>query len=111
MKHTKHNKLVRDKIPEILEKEGQQPLVRYLNETDFWAALTQKLEEEILELKEASEPHHITEELADILEVIYALAQANGISPEELERQRRTKKSVKGGFEKRVFLISPARKQ
>ena len=82
-----HNKLVRDRIPEIIEKSGKTAYYRILNNEEYIEELDRKLNEECAEYKEDKS----IEELADMLEVIYAIAQARGYSIEELEQVRAEK--------------------
>ena len=96
-----YNKLVRDKIPEIIRAQGEEPIVRVMDDTEYIAALEAKLTEECSEYLESKEP----EELADILEVIYALAKARGCTAEELTEIYRRKHAERGGFERKIFLI------
>lgn len=96
------NKLVRDKIPEIIIANGQTPLTRTLDDDDYQVELHKKLQEEVSEYLEDVN----TEELADILEVVYALGAQLGITAQELEYLRLHKAQKRGGFEKRIFLES-----
>lgn len=105
MSFKEHNKLVRDKIPEIIERNGEYALTRILTDKEFDDALSEKLLEEATEIINASEKEEIIEELADLLEVIHAKAKANGIRFLDIELARQRKKSSKGGFEGKVFLI------
>ncbi len=95
-----HNKLIRDKIPEIIESSGRTPVIRTLDDTEYLTELDRKLNEECAEYQADKS----LEELADMLEVIYAIAEARGHSPEELERVRAEKAAKRGGFKKRIFL-------
>ena len=97
-----YNKLVRDKIPSIIESNGQNPNTRILAEEEYTVALEQKLDEEV------SEYHRDRnlEELADILEVVYALSENLGHSKEELLKTYEKKHAERGGFRDRVFLTS-----
>lgn len=97
-----YNKLVRDKIPEIIERDGKRCITEILSEEDFIAALDKKIGEELAEY--LNEP--CLEELADLTEVIYAVAIARGFTFEELEKVRKSKAEKRGGFEKRIFLKS-----
>lgn len=97
----KHNKLVRDRIPEIIEANGQQAVWQVLERDDYEQALRQKLQEEVGEFMASGQ----LEELADILEVVYALAIQLGHSQDELETIRQQKRGVRGGFTKRLFLL------
>lgn len=97
-----HNKLVRDKIPEIIEKSGKTAVVRTLPEDEYLKMLNRKLSEELSEyLQDQS-----MEEIADLLEVIHAVVVAHNSSMEEVEKIRLSKKEKRGGFEKRIFLES-----
>lgn len=95
------NKLVRDRIPEIIEKEGGKPVTRTLELEEYSRYLEKKLDEEVAEYHESKE----LEELADVLEVVYALAKLRGYSVKELEAAYQKKHEARGGFEDRVFLI------
>lgn len=96
-----YNKLVRDKITEIIRAKGENPVVRVMEEDEYIAALEAKLTEECGEYLESKEP----EELADILEVVYAMAKARGCSVEELMQIYERKHAERGGFEQKIFLI------
>lgn len=95
------NKLVRDRIPEIIENEGGKAITRILNEVEYAHCLETKLDEEVAEYHGSKE----IEELADVLEVVYALAELRGHSVAELEEAYQKKHEVRGGFKDRVFLI------
>ena len=95
-----YNKLVRDKIPEIIAKAGHESKVRILHDDEYFTSLCKKLQEEVDEFQESQS----LEELADILEVLYALTAAQGKTPEDLEALRADKCEKRGGFEKRLFL-------
>ena len=97
-----YQKLVRDKIPQIIAEQGQRANVRILEKEEYARALEQKLDEEVAEFHAGKN----TEELADILEVVFALAENLGCSQETLMDIRQEKRSRRGGFENRVFLIS-----
>ena len=98
----RHDKLVRDRIPEIIERQGGHPSVRILDQEEYVHCLERKLDEEVEEYHRNKNP----EELADILEVVYALANVIGCSKEELLRIYQQKHDARGGFEKRIFLVS-----
>lgn len=95
-----YNKLVRDKIPEIIRADGKKLKSRILNDEEHLEALLKKVEEELAELREARN----VEELADLHEVLLGLADALGISREELERVRTEKAAKRGGFQQKIFL-------
>lgn len=95
-----YNKLVRDKISEIIENAGKIPHTRILDYDEYITELDRKLDEECAEFHKDKN----VEELADIMEVVYALARAVGSSPDELESVRKDKADKRGGFEKKIFL-------
>lgn len=95
-----YNKLVRDKIPEIIRKNDSKPLTRVLNQKEYTKELVRKLSEEVTEFKE----NPSIEELADIEEVLMALRAAMGIRADALEEVRRNKAKTNGRFKKRIFL-------
>ena len=98
----RYEKLVRDKIPQMIEEEGFIPNTCALSEDEYIEALRVKLTEEVQEYLSDRD----AEELADILEVVYALANAQGIPQDTLEQIRKAKADARGGFEKRLWLIS-----
>lgn len=95
-----YNKLIRDKIPEIIEAAGKRCIVEVMNEEEYLEALDDKLNEELAEYQADKS----LEELADLLEVMYAVVRARGYTTEELERVRKQKAEKRGGFEKRLRL-------
>ncbi len=99
-----HNKLVRDKIPEILSKNGCQPEVEILSDADYVKLLNLKLLEEANEVVDAIERTDKIEELADLLEVVHALIDTVDTSLAEVEEVRLRKKEKRGGFAKKVLL-------
>ena len=100
MKVKKYHKLVRDRIPEIIESDGKQCVCEVLSSEEYLALLDEKLQEELNEYEESKS----LEELADLLEVMYAVVKARGWSIEELEQVRKEKAKQRGGFEKRILL-------
>lgn len=95
-----YDKLVRDRIPEIIAASGKQCTTEILSEEQYLKKLDAKLDEELAEYHQ--DPN--IEELADLLEVIRAAAIARGYSVDELERVRAEKAAKRGGFEKRILL-------
>ena len=96
----KHNKLVRDKIPEIIKNNREVPITHIASDDEYWKKLKEKLQEEIDEfMKESNE-----EELADILEVINAICDFKKINKKELELIRKKKTKERGGFKERIIL-------
>ena len=96
-----YNKLVRDKIPEIIENNGEQCSLRILEDGEYRNCLYKKLDEEVAEFHRDRN----LEELADILEVVYALADSME-SRQKLMDVYNAKHQQRGGFEKKIFLIS-----
>lgn len=94
-------KLVRDNIPKIIQKNGNRPIIKILSEEDYLIELDKKLDEEVAEY----EKDKSIEEMADILEVLFAICEARGNSVEELLRIKEAKRRERGGFEKRIFWI------
>lgn len=95
-----YHKLVRDRIPEIIETDGKTCVCETLSDEDYLCLLDQKLNEELAEYQESKS----LEELADLLEVIQAVVKARGWTLEELEQVRADKASKRGRFEKKILL-------
>lgn len=100
-----YNKLVRDAIPEVIEKTGKEFSTRILEEDEYEAEVKKKLSEELEEYKDAATNEEAIEELADILELLRAAVKIHGSSFEELEGVHQAKAEKRSGFEKRIFLI------
>ena len=94
-----YNKLVRDRIPEIIAAQGEKPIFRVMDNREYTVGLEKKLEEEVAEYLESKE----IEELADVLEVLYALCE--GHSVDELRKVYEKKRAERGGFSKRILLL------
>ncbi|RMW37347.1 MAG: phosphoribosyl-ATP pyrophosphohydrolase [Candidatus Nitrosopelagicus sp.] len=102
---TEYHKAIRDKIPEIIRVSGKNCNVKTLSDDEFLKELEKKLVEELNEYQESKD----VEELADILEVIYRIAQLRGISKEKLEEIRINKVEKRGAFEKNLFLVDTSK--
>ena len=98
-----YNKLVRDKIPEIIKAKGEEPITRELDLNEYKLALETKLKEECQEVITASGEERI-EEIADSLEVLKALAKLEGATLEDVIVVADRKNAKRGDFEKRIFL-------
>ena len=96
----KYNKLVRDRIPEIIEASGNTCITEILSDEDYLRMLDAKLDEELAEYHADQN----IEELADLIEVIRACSVARGYTIEELEQVRAEKAAKRGGFEKKILL-------
>ena len=95
-----YNKLVRDKIPEIIESAGKTCKIDILSDDEYLKMVDAKLDEELAEYHEDQN----IEELADLMEVIYAAAEARGYSVEKLEAVRIAKAEKRGAFKKKIIL-------
>jgi predicted house-cleaning noncanonical NTP pyrophosphatase (MazG superfamily) len=100
----RYNKLVRDRIPEIVAASGLVAITRPLSDEEYLAALRAKVSEEAAELADAPDDEVATE-IADLQEVVSALMAALGLAPEEVERVRAERKRDRGAFETRTFLV------
>lgn len=97
-----YNKLVRDKIPENIDKiEGRKASYKILSDEEYLQELDKKLFEEAHEFVE----EHSVEELADLMEVISAIMKSQNISLEDVEKARKIKNEKKGNFEDKIYLI------
>lgn len=103
LKRFKVEKLIRDNLPDIMRKKGIGIHERFMDEEEFLVKLKDKLLEEAAEVKNAQNLEELIEELGDMLEVIYTLAQLNGISIDEIEKARMAKRHTKGGFDKKIY--------
>ena len=101
MGQIKYNKLVRDRIPEIIEASGKNCVTEILSDEDYLCMIDAKLDEELAEYHKDQN----IEELADLLEVIYAAACARGYSIEQLEQIRTEKADKRGGFQEKILLM------
>lgn len=96
----KYNKLVRDKIPEVIKSKGGKFIIHVADDDEYYKKLKEKLLEEVNEfLKNDNE-----EEVADILEVIYAILVSKNVNKEKIEEIRKKKADKRGGFEKKIIL-------
>ena len=100
-----HNKLVRDRIPEFIESTGKKFSTRILNDEEYITELKKKSYEELQEYMQVTNLNDAIEELADILEIMHALAECHGSSMEEIERVRQEKAVKRGGFKEKIYLI------
>ena len=98
-----YNKLVRDKIPEIIKANGETPITRILEDDEYKIELEKKLKEEYLEVINANGKDRI-EEFADMLEVIIALANLENATLDDVIATARAKASKRGAFNDKIFL-------
>lgn len=95
-----YNKLVRDKIVDIIEADGRKAEYRILDNVEFRNELNKKLQEEVHEYLDDNN----VEELADIVEVIYGILNSMNVSIDDFEKIRLAKKEKRGSFDKKIFL-------
>ncbi len=114
MKHThtktelpienQYPKLVRDKIPAMIERDGKIATTHIADSAEYVIFLLAKLIEEASELRDAESPDHQKEEIADVREVLGALQNALGFSEDDLKEVQASKFEERGGFEGRIIL-------
>ena len=102
-----YNKLVRDKIPELIIAQGDVPVTRILDDAEYAQALHLKLQEEVAEYLDG----FCVEELADVLEVVRAIIESKGMTYDEVEQIRKSKNDERGGFRKKISLIEVEREK
>ena len=95
-----YNKLVRDKIPDIIERSGKIAITEILSDEQYIKMLDKKLIEELDEYQNSKD----VEELADLLEVIFTIVEAKGIHITEFEQIRKEKVDKRGGFKQKILL-------
>ncbi|TCM51805.1 nucleoside triphosphate pyrophosphohydrolase [Kribbella sp. VKM Ac-2568] len=98
---TADGKLVRDLIPDIIRAKGEEPITYRADAAEYRRRLRDKLAEEVDEFLTADD-EDAPEELADVLEVVYALAANLGVSRDQLEKIRQEKAAARGGFAERI---------
>ena len=97
----KYNKVIRDKIPEIIADSGKKYTLKQLDDTSFLEEIEKKLIEEVNEYVESND----VDELVDLLEVIYRISELRGVSTDELDKARLDKAEKRGKFTSNLFLI------
>ena len=98
-----YNKLVRDKIPEIIKNNNEEPITRILNDIDYKKELENKLYEEYQEVLEATGKDRL-EELADMLEIISSLAKLENSTLNNVIEIANKKVLKRGSFENKIYL-------
>jgi predicted house-cleaning noncanonical NTP pyrophosphatase (MazG superfamily) len=102
----RYPKLVRDKIPQMIENDGKSVETHIAGDKEYLHYLLMKLVEEATELQEAASPDHKREELADVREVLDAIQHTLGFSDDEIDKVQSSKRSERGGFKDKVILDS-----
>jgi len=95
-----YNKLIRDKIPEIIQAEGRKCTIEVLSDKDYLSHLNKKLVEEVNEYTESND----IEELVDLEEVLRAILDAKGVDYDAFEEIRLSKVNKRGAFKKKLLL-------
>lgn len=101
-----YNKLIRDKIPEIIKMTGKNAKTAILSDDEYVMELKKKTKEELQEYLTAETDKDSLEELADLLELFHALAKVHGSTIKEVEEIREKKAEQRGGFNEKVYLIA-----
>jgi len=101
----KYNKLIRDRILEIIKETGERPYWRILNKKDFLKEIKKKILEEAKELIESKNRKNIINEIVDIQELIDVLISELNLTKPQIKKQQKIKNRKRGGFKKRLFLI------
>jgi predicted house-cleaning noncanonical NTP pyrophosphatase (MazG superfamily) len=104
MARIQYDKLIRDRIPEIITAEGKQYATEVMTGEDYRLALLRKLVEEAQEAASAS-PEKLVTELADLFEVLEAVIAAHGLDPHQLREVQRQRRADRGGFEQHLKLL------
>jgi predicted house-cleaning noncanonical NTP pyrophosphatase (MazG superfamily) len=99
----KVDKLVRDNMQDISKDKGIVSFQRTLSSEEFYTRLCNKLLEEAHEVIESASQEDVLLECADILEVLYRIAQIHGITPQDIEKARQEKRALKGGFDTQCY--------
>jgi predicted house-cleaning noncanonical NTP pyrophosphatase (MazG superfamily) len=100
-----YNKLVRDKIPEMIEKNGEKCRFKKLDKQMYIKELREKFLEELNEYLQAKNDVEAIEELSDVLEIIHSLSKIHGKTIQDVEEVRRKKYLERGGFDEMLYLI------
>ncbi len=100
-----YNKLVRDRIPDIIASDGLKYETRILEDSEVIEELLKKVVEEAKELSEAKSLEEIKTEMSDVLEILHSLAERQGFTLEEVETIRQARAAKRGRFEKGIYLV------
>ncbi|MAG11795.1 MAG: hypothetical protein CMI52_03230 [Parcubacteria group bacterium] len=103
---TNHDKLIRDKIPQILIQKNIQAAVRTLTDEEFVNYVKKKVVEEAKEVQQAESPKEILQECADLTEVLECLMNTHNLSWNDIAQARSEKNSIRGAFTKKLLLIN-----
>jgi predicted house-cleaning noncanonical NTP pyrophosphatase (MazG superfamily) len=103
---TQYNKLVRDKVPGTLRAGGHKVTTRTIQGAEMLRALRAKIDEEVAEYDAAPDDEQAAMELADLVEVVMAIARRRGFTEAAIQQLREAKAAQRGTFERALFLIS-----
>jgi len=101
----RYNKLIRDRILEIIEADGEKPYFRILNKKEYIREIEKKILEEAKELIKAKNKKEIVNEIIDLQELIDVLISGLRLKKSEIQKQQKIKNKKRGGFKKKLFLI------
>ena len=104
----KYPKLIRDRIPEIIEADGRQAQTRVLDDVEYLQFLLKKVPEEAEELASATSTSNILEEIADLKEIFDAILELHGVSSAEIQAIQDEKRQKLGGFNRRLLMLKKA---
>lgn len=99
-----YNKLIRDKIPEIIKNNNENPKIRILDTKEFKEELLKKLVEESNEVLKSKSKKELVKEIGDVLEVTDCLIKTFKLNKKDIDSIKKQRKKSRGGFEKRLFL-------
>lgn len=100
MSTIEYNKLIRDRIPEIIKNSGKTPIVKVVEGEELLKLLNTKLYEELEEYSDSGD----IEELADLVEVVQAILDYKGITTEKFNKIRQDKNEKRGALKKGLIL-------
>lgn len=102
-----YNKLIRDQIPKIIERDGKKAKTRILEDKEYKKELLKKIVEEAQEvLATSGEKEALTKEIGDVLEIIEYLIKTFNLDPSKIEKVKMERKKSRGGFDQKLFLES-----
>lgn len=101
----KYNKLIRDRILEIIKADGEKSYFRVLNKKEYLREIKKKILEEAKELAGTKSKKEIINEIVDLQELIDVIIQELGLTKTQIKKQQKVKNKKRGGFKKRLFLI------
>jgi predicted house-cleaning noncanonical NTP pyrophosphatase (MazG superfamily) len=101
----KVDKLIRDKLPQIMRASGIKVFVRVMEKDEYLKRLKDKILEEAKEVIASRSEKEMREELADLLEVMLALAKIHGMEFTDIQQTAQTKRLEKGGFDDKILLL------